>query len=111
MLTPAASSTFQSTPVNEPFHLGGGFSNEGGRLVLSKLVIRGNRDFMGGRLLDDGSMALSGETVKGNCALVGRNLFSTTRATLHWRRAPVARQARSRLFLASQERTSWVASK
>jgi hypothetical protein len=92
-------------------HLRGGVRNEGGRLVLSNVVIRGNRAFMGGGLFNDGGTTLSGVTVKGNRALVGRNLFSTTRATLDWRRAPVARQARSRLSLASQERTSWVASK
>jgi hypothetical protein len=90
---------------------GGGALNEGGRLALTDVVIRGNRARMGGGIFNDGHTTMSGVTIKGNRALIGGNVFNTTRATLHWRRTSPTHQARARVSIPSQERTSWVASK
>ena len=91
--------------------LGGGVRNRGGTLVLNEVAIRGNRAFVGGGVFNTGLVTMSSVTIKSNRALIGRNVFNTSRAILHWQRPQAARQAKARVSIASQERTSWVASK
>jgi CSLREA domain-containing protein len=91
--------------------LGGGVCNRAGDLALSNVVIRGNRAFVGGGLFNTGGITMRGVTIKSNRALIGRNVFNTSRATLDWQRPQAAHQARARVSIPSQERTSWVASK
>jgi fibronectin-binding autotransporter adhesin len=99
------------TIANGNAELGAGLRNEGGRLVLTNVVIQGSRAIVGGGLFNDGRTTLSAVTIKGNRALLGSDFFNTIRATLHWRRPLLAHQARARVSIPSQERTSWVASK
>ena len=91
--------------------LGGAVRNRAGDLALSNVVIRGNQALVGGGLFNTGRVTVSGVTIKGNRALIGRNVFNARRATLHWQRPRAAHQAKARVSIASQERTSWVASK
>jgi hypothetical protein len=91
--------------------LGGAVRNQAGDLALSNVAIRGNRAFVGGGLFNTGRVTMSGVTIKNNRAIVGRNVFNTSRATLHWQHRRAAHQAKARVSIASQERTSWVASK
>jgi hypothetical protein len=91
--------------------VGGGVCNRAGDLALSNVAIRGNQAFVGGGLFNTGHIAMSGVTIKSNRALIGRNVFNTSRATLHWQRAQAAHQAKARVSIPLQERTSWVASK
>jgi hypothetical protein len=90
--------------------LGGAVRNRGGTLVLKDVAIRGNQAFVGGGLFNSGRMTMRGVTIKSNRALIGRNVFNTSRATLHWQRPQAAHQAKARVSIPSQERTSWVAS-
>jgi hypothetical protein len=91
--------------------LGGGVCNRAGDLALSDVVIRGNRAFVGGGLFNTGRITMRGVTIRSNRALIGRNVFNTSRATLHWQRPQAAHQAKARVSIPSQERTSWIASK
>jgi hypothetical protein len=91
--------------------LGGAVRNIRGTLVLKDVAILGNRALVGGGLFNMGRITASGVTLKNNRALLGRNVFNTSRATLHWQRPRSAHQAKARVSIASQERSSWVASK
>ncbi len=99
------------TIANGNADLGAGLRNERGRLVLTNVVIQGNRAIVGGGLFNDGRTTLSGVTIKGNRALLGSGSFNTIRARLHWRRPLLAHQPRTRVSIPAQERTSWVVSK
>ncbi len=78
------------TIANGNADLGGGLRNEGGRLVLTRVMIRGNRAIVGGGLFNDGRTTLSGVLIKGNRARLGSGMFNTRAATLLWRRSPAA---------------------
>ncbi len=70
----------------------GALRNDGGKLRLKHVTIRGNRALVAGGLFNNGRTALSGVTIKNNRALSGGNVFNTTRATLHWHRLPAGHQ-------------------
>jgi hypothetical protein len=82
----------------------GALRNDGGKLRLKHVTIRGNRALVAGGLFNNGRTALSGVTIKNNRALSGGNVFSTTRATLHWHRLPAGHHGRNRVSSASQEK-------
>ena len=91
-------------------------TNDSGAGSLRAAVAQANSDNGGdtivfSSLFNTGRVTMSGVTIKNNRALIGGNVFNTTRATLHWRRTSLAHQARARVSIPSQERTSWVASK
>jgi hypothetical protein len=64
---------------------GGGIRNDGGKLWLNDVVLRGNRAREGGGLFNNGSATLTDVVSRGNTARAGPGLFSTRRATLAWR--------------------------
>ena len=76
------------TVANGIADLGGGLRNEAGRLVLTNVMIHGNRAIVGGGLFNDGRTLMRGVSIKGNRAQVGPGLFNTRSATLSWRRSP-----------------------
>ena len=78
------------TIANGNADLGGGLRNEGGRLVLTNVVIQGNRAIAGGGLFNDGRTTLSAVSIKGNRAHVGSGIFNTRAATLLRRPPPAA---------------------
>ena len=59
---------------------------------------------MGGELFNKGRTTLSGVTIKSNLALIGGNVFNTTRATLHWHGLRAGHHRRNRVSSASQEK-------
>ncbi len=77
------------TVANGIADLGAGLRNEAGRLVLTKVVIQGNRAIVGGGLFNDGRTSMRGVVIKGNHARVGPGMFNTRSAALSWGRSPV----------------------
>jgi hypothetical protein len=73
---------------------GGGLRNERGRLVLTNVLIHGNRAIVGGGLFNDGRTTLRAVLIKGNRAHVGPGLFNTRGASFFGdgRRRPAAEQ-------------------
>ena len=61
---------------------GGGIRNDGGKLWLSDVVLRGNRARKGGGLFNDGVTTLTDVVMRGNTARKGPREFSTRTATL-----------------------------
>ena len=84
------------TIANGNANLGGGLLNEGGRLVLTNVLIHGNRAIVGGGLYNDGRTTLRAVSIKGNRAHVGPGLFNARGATLLRRRPPVTLPAATR---------------
>jgi hypothetical protein len=64
---------------------GGGIRNDGGKLWLNDVVLRGNRARKGGGLFNDGTTTLADVVLRGNTARRGPGLFSTRHATLRRR--------------------------
>jgi hypothetical protein len=85
---------------------GGGLLNEDGRLVLTDVVVRGNRAFVGGGLYNDGRTMLSAVSIKGNRAHVGSGMFNTRTATLLWRRSRAAIRQTTRVHHTERDSTA-----
>jgi hypothetical protein len=67
---------------------GGGIRNDGGKLWLNDVVLRGNHARKGGGLYNNGSATLTDVVLRGNTARVDPRIFSTPKATLAWRNLP-----------------------
>ena len=93
------------TIANGNADLGGGLRNDGGRLVLTNVLIQGNRAIVGGGLFNDGRTTLSAVSIKGNRAHVGSGMFNTRAATLLWRRSPAAKHQAARVHHTEGEPT------
>jgi hypothetical protein len=68
---------------------GGGIRNDGGKLWLNQVILRGDRARKGGSLYNHGPTSFSRVLIEGNHATVGAQVFDTRAATLAWRRSPV----------------------
>ncbi len=93
------------TIANGNADLGGGLRNDGGRLVLTNVLIQGNRAIVGGGLFNDGRTTLGAVSIKGNRAHVGSGMFNTRAATLLWRRSPAAIHQAARVHRTEGEPT------
>ncbi len=91
------------TIANGNADLRGGLRNDGGRLVLTNVLIQGNRAIGGGGLFNDGRTTLSGVSIKGNRAHVGSGIFNTRAATLLWRRSRAAIRQTARVHHTERE--------
>ena len=59
-------------------------------MVLTDVVVRSNRAFIGGGIFNDGQATLTNVVIRGNSACVENGLFNTQRAVFSWRRWPAS---------------------